>query len=35
MAYSVKHERVETLKASFRGNKDVGKDEQKVLLKEM
>ena len=35
MAYSAKHERVEALKQSFRGNKDVSKDEQKVQLKEL
>ena len=27
MAYSAKHEQVEVLKASFRGNKEIGKDE--------
>jgi hypothetical protein len=27
MAYSAKHEQVEALKASFRGNKEIGKDE--------
>ena len=35
MAYSAKHEQVEALKSSFRGNKDVSKDEQKVQLKEL
>ena len=35
MAYSAKHEQVEALKASFRGNKEIGKDEQKVKLKEL
>jgi len=27
MAYSAKHEQVEALKASFRGNNEIGKDE--------
>lgn len=27
MAYSAKHEQVEALKATFRGNKEIGKDE--------
>ena len=35
MAYTAKHETVEALKASFRGNKDVSKEEQKVQLKEI
>lgn len=34
-AYSAKHEQVEALKASFRGNKDISKDDQKVQLKEL
>jgi hypothetical protein len=34
-AYSAKHEQVEALKASFRGNKDISKDDQKVRLKEL
>lgn len=35
MAYTAKHERVEALKTSFRGNKDLSKDEQKAQLKQM
>jgi hypothetical protein len=27
MAYSAKHEQVEALKTSFRGNKEIGKEE--------
>lgn len=35
MAYTAKHDLAEQLKASFRGNKDVSKDDQKVRLKEL
>jgi hypothetical protein len=35
IAYSAKHESLEQLKASFRGNKDVSKDDQKVLVKDL
>ena len=35
MAYSTKHERVEQLKASYRGNKDISKDDQKTQLKDL
>jgi len=35
MAHSAKHERVEQLKLSFRGNKEVSKDDQKIKIKEM
>lgn len=34
-AYSAKHEQVEALKASFRGNKDISKDDQKAKLKDL